>query len=242
VFTNRPKKHLLIPAAGLGSRFTAAGYKKLKPFLRLGSGTLLSRVIEDCEEAFGGFDSICVGLPKEAPDLRYEGVSVVEFGAPTRGAAETVLLMLVDHMTRFPVAPDDVVVIANSDQTFELHEPVDPLPGMVLTFKNDFDPKWSYLVNSPFRHIVEKPNKNIIEAVWRPTCGIYISTAKDILIDLGIQIRDNNRHGPNQEFYLAPALDLSIPVEVKSFHGLGTPEDYETYARKEGIEIEKITK
>jgi hypothetical protein len=80
------------------------------------------------------------------------------------------------------------------------------------------------------KYIVEKPS--VVPDGALPTCGIYqFGCTLDFLSSVSEQIRKDDRHGPNKEFYLAPLFNdlLFRVVPVEQFIPLGTPEDYEAH-------------
>lgn len=229
---------LIIPMAGNGSRFAAAGYKTPKPFLPVNGRPMIEAVIEETCAAFP--DITQVVLVAKADHVAHlsrctisRPVSVVLIDKTTEGAACTVLLGTKD------LSPDEPLVVANSDQTFAadadnlktLRE-VAPKSGIVLTFDGEFHKKWSYHCKHKSKaRVVEKPDAKP-EGDVRPTCGIYyFPSVQDFRNAVGEMIRLNDR--VNNEFYLAPVFNY-LPTEtlrfnVNRFAGLGTPEDYETF-------------
>lgn len=234
----KPKKHLIIPAAGLGSRFKEKGYTIPKPMLPVNDRPMVAQVIRDCEAAFGDFDSVVMAVSGEIADnhskdlldcLWDHRLYLHRFDKPTRGAAETCLLLLnlADH-----IEPDDIVVFANSDQHFTLKEKIEPEPGMCLIFPNDGQNKWSFASIYPDQNgvccidkIVEKPD--VVDFCDFPTVGVYITTKSLACLSIAMDIQNDRRSGPNKEFYLAPSLLLTKPIMVDKFVPLGTPADYE---------------
>jgi len=222
--------YLVIPAAGKGSRFVEAGYTTPKPLLPLKDGTpMIAGVVRDCLLAFPDIKAVIIGAPSEyitsvmkAVSVWHGMVRVVAFDEVTRGAAETVL-RLIEGL------PDAPVVIANSDQAFsslDVKPRLRPNAGVCLTFGPDDSTKWSFLVDGT---IVEKPDVAPVNGV--KTIGVYAwGSVARLRADIASMIAENERHGPNQEFYLAPVmnrLDAIINLPVESFTALGTPEDYE---------------
>ena len=234
----RIKKHLIIPAAGLGSRFREVGYDLPKPMLPVNDRPMVAQVVRDCERAFGHFDSVVMAISGEMADkysktlrdcLWDQRLYPHRFDKSTRGAAETCLLLLsLSHH----IGPEDVVVFANSDQHFKLNKKIEPVPGQCLVFPNDGASKWSYakIVQDDdgqnwIAQITEKPS--VVNPNDLPTVGVYVSNKEEAMICIASDIVNDVRTGPNREFYLAPSLSLTDPVMVDSFVPLGTPADYE---------------
>jgi NDP-sugar pyrophosphorylase family protein len=234
---------LLIPAAGLGSRFTSQGYLTPKPLLPVNGRPMIRQVVEDCVRAFGVFSKIVVVCRAEMYD-DFVGalgdLSLVEIKTikdVTAGAAETAFL------AADSLVPDESLVIANSDQHFTVKKKIAlrNAGAGCLTFDNDGHNKWSFVkadwlargdrtVLSQFL-VVEKPTE--VDPLDRPTCGVYWwARAADYMASASRAMQLNERTGPNMEFYIAPLLNKAKQlhvVRVDAFVGLGTPEDYTSY-------------
>lgn len=230
---------LLILAAGAGSRFKDQGYTTPKTLLKLPDGrTIIRSVLDDCCNTFPQITHVIVACRSEDESaIRAECpyAETVPFAATTRGATETAALAL---MVSRELEEAEDLVICNADQRFECASTSRPTGVGALTFKNDGQSKWSYIQTTGPDHglIVEKPAA--VDPAWVPTVGVYtVPSVRWFLAAAAQQIKNNERHGPNQEFYLAPLLNYwgsikAIPVD--SFHGLGTPEDYEAYCAVQG--------
>lgn len=235
--------NIVIPMAGLGSRFANVGYKDPKPLIPVGGVPMIQVVINNLKPRFHHrFIFVCqrkhvaeYGLSDKfarwAP-----GSSLVETDGVTEGAACTVLLA--EHL----IDNDDALMIANSDQYIDY--PVDEylsqmetrgLDGLIMTMKAD-DPKWSFvdLRDGLVTRVVEK---EVISD--EATVGIYnfrkgrdfVRAAKDMITD---NLRTNN------EFYVAPTYNqliqsgaqvgvCNIGREADGMYGLGTPADLDLF-------------
>jgi GTP:adenosylcobinamide-phosphate guanylyltransferase len=217
---------LLIPAAGLGSRFTTAGYTTPKPLLPVDGVPMIRRVVDDCVAAFGQFSRITIAVSSPRLEsfknaLRGMDIHFVLIDELTRGAAETALFCREHCLAEQPL------VVANSDQVFSVHSRVDTATNGCLVFPNDGQTKWSFVREGK---VIEKPPSVFVDDV--PTCGVYWWKSSQEFFDAAADaIASDERHGPNQEFYIAPLLNRSTfrVEQVRHFAGLGTPEDYQTY-------------
>lgn len=236
---------VVIPAAGLGSRFQAAGYSWPKPLIDVGGKPMIQCVVEN----LGFTDAEHVFLIQREHLQRYNidamlqtispGCVVVPVDGITEGAACTVLL------AREHIDVDDELVIANSDQLVDFQrQNFDTLcrhtsaEAVVFTFKATH-PKWSYVRLDDMGVVVEVAEKRPLEG-GNATSGVYwwrsarefVQTADEMI---GRDLRVNG------EFYVAPSLQLMVdpprgstralvlPFFVDRMHGLGTPEDLEAY-------------
>lgn len=232
----------VIPMAGEGSRFRAAGYELPKPFIDVLGKPMISRVIESlpksdktifiCRkqhlEEYPWFASALLGLTESA--------EIVTVDHLTEGAACTVLLA--EHL----INNDEELIIANSDQEVIFdHMMFDSLrradqDGIIFLFTANH-PKWSYaqIQSGKVVHVAEK---TVIS--HNATCGIYyFKRGADYVGAANNMIRKNQR--TNGEFYNAPVYNELInvrmeimPFFVKQMYGLGTPEDLTIYKEIHG--------
>lgn len=234
---------ILIPMAGEGSRFAKEGYTFPKPLIDVHGKPMIQRVVENLN--FSG-DFIFL-VRKEHLD-KYEGLSVtlhritngrakiVEVDGLTEGAACTALLAK-EHINT-----NDDLLIANSDQiidyrpeNFVTMKTMTNVDGIVFSF-NAVHPKWSFAKIDGDGFITEIAEKVPISNV--ATCGIYwYRKGKDFVEAAERMIAKNIR--VNNEFYIAPVYNemvsngkTVIPFFVQEMHGIGTPEDLQTFLKK----------
>jgi NDP-sugar pyrophosphorylase family protein len=236
---------LVIPMAGLGSRFTAAGFTIPKPLIpvhgvemyKLVLSNLISsqvaRIVLICPRSFG-----MKRLEPQLTRATSAEVTIVEIEALTSGPASTV------NLAKGELNLSEPLVIANSDQYVDFL--VDDFYktllggdylGAVLTMQDD-DPKWSYAeVDSAclIRRVVEK---EVIST--HATVGIYgFSVARDFFEAYDSMTEADFR--VNGEFYVAPSYEFSPKFQSPGakaidlgpvgsvMYGLGIPKDLETF-------------
>jgi len=234
---------ILIPMAGEGSRFAKEGYQFPKPLIDVSGKPMIQRVVENLD-----FDAEYIFLVRKQHLKKYEGLigtltqitnlktKVVEVDSLTDGAACTVLLAK-DYINN-----DDDLLIANSDQIIEYEQEnfnslknLTSVDAIVFTF-NAIHPKWSFVKTNSRGYITEVAEKNPISNI--ATCGIYwYRKGSDYVRYAEKMIEKNIR--VNNEFYIAPVYNeliqdnkTLIPFYVHKMHGIGTPEDLNTYLRK----------
>lgn len=234
------KTQIVIPAAGQGSRFTAAGFLDPKPFIwsEKRQKRLIEIAVEDAVAALGdGAGEVFVLLRVEHAErgraLLGDRAGVISVGAMTTGAASTVQIAE-PHLNR-----NRPVFVVNSDQTFavdtarftEARQRAD-VAAVPLCFVSDGSPKWSYY-DPRTGLIVEKPlvapdgNVATIGAYWFRQAGEMYDAIENMKAA---------RFKVNGEYYFAPCHNYRTsgalaPVFVGRFAGLGTPEDFATYER-----------
>ena len=235
--------NIVVPMAGLGSRFAKVGYALPKPLIPVHGTPMIRLVIENirprrshrfvfiCQRAHVAAHGVRDLLSAWAP-----GCAVVELDGLTEGAACTVLA------ARNEIDAAAPLMIANSDQFVEAgtdayldgmeHPPAD---GLIMTMWAD-DPKWSFVAMDGNR-VTRVVEKEVISN--EATVGIYnfrrggdFLSAADAMIAAGERV--------NGEFYVAPVYNRLIAAgqriaihnvgrEFSGMHGLGTPADLEAF-------------
>jgi dTDP-glucose pyrophosphorylase len=233
---------ILIPMAGEGSRFVKEGYTFPKPLIDVSGKPMIQVVTENLD-----FDATYIFLVRKQHLEKYSGLrttldritngkfKVVEVDGLTEGAACTTLLAkdLIDD--------DEELLIANSDQVieysaenFKLLKSLTPADGIIFTF-NALHPKWSFVRVNSRGVISELQEKNPISNI--ATCGIYWYRKGSDYVRYAEQMIQKNIR-VNGEFYVAPVYNeyisdgkMLIPFYVSKMHGIGTPEDLNTYLK-----------
>ena len=234
--------NVVIPAAGMGSRFASKGWKKPKPFIDLDGKPLLEHVISNVQVPNS---NITVLLREEHIDTNFSQLIATENNnlrlksVPklTEGTAITVLS---EHRE---IDNDNPLLIANSDQlvdfsveAFVQDSKERDLDGSILVFREPtLDPKWSYAKTDFRGNVTEVAEKLAISEY--ATVGIYLfRTGRSYVQGCMDMIVANER--VNGEFYVCPVYNFLISkgarigvyeIEKKQMHGLGTPEDFEYY-------------
>jgi NDP-sugar pyrophosphorylase family protein len=240
------RTQLVIPMAGAGTRFVEAGYTTPKPLLPIHGVPMYEvvvlnvlppgaqRVVIVARSEWHLEESVSKLGERLGLDLH-----LVEVSETTGGPADTVefAVPLLD-----PGAP---VVVANSDQYVdanltEFHDLVEApeVDGVILAMEDD-DPKWSYVsLDSDGKAEVVREKKVISPYA---TVGIYGFCNVWTMLDGFSQMRRKNDR-TNGEFYVAPSYNYLIErgarVQVSNLgpigtvmHGMGIPEDYESFIR-----------
>lgn len=228
------KLNVLIPMAGAGSRFEAAGYTFPKPLIEVRGKPMIQVVVENLNiEA--RFIYIVQRSHYEKYNLEFllklitPNCEIVQIDGLTEGAACTTLL------AREFIDNDDSLVIANSDQFVEWNSGetlysfmADGIDGGIVTF-NATHPKWSYARIDEFGLVQEVAEKKPISNI--ATVGIYFwKKGSDYVKYADNMIEKNIR--TNGEFYVCPVFNQAIEDgkkfrirNIDQMWGLGTPED-----------------
>jgi dTDP-glucose pyrophosphorylase len=244
--------NLVIPMAGLGSRFVDAGYTVPKPLLPIGDHRVFEVVIANFISP--GLRQVSLVAPssfKLSRDCFMLSqklglpVSLIEIDKVTTGPASTVALGLNSLTRNLPV------IVANSDQflSFEIEKwLVDieerRLDGSILVMR-DRDPKWSYVKLNAQGNAVDIREKEVISDM--ATCGAYFFESVSYLTSLIARQSDSNQM-VNGEYYVAPLYNyfekdgkevgiFDLGPVSKVMFGLGTPVDYESFVAGEELKI-----
>ncbi|EOJ1440990.1 glycosyltransferase family 2 protein [Campylobacter jejuni] len=234
--------NIVIPMAGLGSRFAKAGFDKPKPFIDVLDKPMIVRVLENLKYKDARYILIArkEHLTKEkklVDEIKNNfNVEFIPIDKLTEGTACTVLY------ARKYINNDTPLMIANSDQIVDI-DIADfindgfkrGLDGSILTFiDKEKNPKWSFAkLNNDL--VVEVKEKEAISEF--ATVGIYFFNKGKIFVESAIDmIIENDR--VNNEFYTCPVYNYAIKsgakigiynIDFSKMHGIGTPEDLEIF-------------
>jgi HAD superfamily hydrolase (TIGR01509 family) len=237
------KMNVLIPMAGAGSRFQAAGYTFPKPLIDVEGKPMIQVVADNLN-----IDATFIYVVQKEHRAKYNldtllnlitpNCKIVEVDGMTEGAACTTLLAK-EHIDN-----DAPLVMANSDQFLEwdsnefmykmIEQKVD---GGIVTFTATH-PKWSFAKVDEYGYVIEVAEKNPISDI--ATVGVYYWANGSDYVKYAEQMIDKNVR-VNNEFYVCPVFNEAIGdgKKIKTFNiekmwGLGTPEDLKYYLENYG--------
>lgn len=242
--SNNRVLNIVVPMAGLGSRFQEAGYTTPKPLIPVFGKPMIQVVIDNIRPRTPHrFVFILQREAAERHDLERllrrwaPGCETVLLDGLTEGAACTVL-------TAKPfVDSDDPMMIANCDQYVDV-DMDDYLAfmdrkgadGMIMTMWADH-PKWSYVRFGDDGQPCEVVEKQVVSN--EATVGVYnFRRGRDFVRAAERMIEKDLR--VNGEFYVAPAYNemladgarlclYNVGREYAGMYGLGTPGDYDKF-------------
>ncbi|EHT8185436.1 glycosyltransferase family 2 protein, partial [Campylobacter jejuni] len=226
--------NIVIPMAGLGSRFAKAGFDKPKPFIDVLDKPMIVRVLENLKYKDARYILIArkEHLTKEkklVDEIKNNfNVEFIPIDKLTEGTACTVLY------ARKYINNDMPLMIANSDQIVDINiaDFINDsfkrgLDGSILTFiDKEKNPKWSFAkLNNDL--VVEVKEKEAISEF--ATVGIYFFNKGKIFVESAIDmIIENDR--VNNEFYTCPVYNYAIKsgakigiynIDFSKMHGIG---------------------
>lgn len=246
-FLSRRLVNVIIPAAGEGSRFAKAGWKKPKPFIDVDGKPMLNHVIDNITPKEGQVTLLLrnhhiAAHASVVYKLQESGHRITPVIDLTEGTASTVLL------ARRSFDNDQPMMVANSDQLidFDVNTYIEDclsrdLDGSILVFKDpSMDPKWSFVKLDDAGLVTEVAEKKPISDL--ATVGVYLfSRGSDFIAAALDMILANDR--VNNEFYTCPVYNYMIKngarigvfeVPFQAMSGLGTPEDLNAYLSLRG--------
>jgi dTDP-glucose pyrophosphorylase len=226
--------NVLIPMAGAGSRFEAAGYTFPKPLIEVRGKPMIQVVVDNLN-----IDARYIYIVQKSHFAKYNleyllklitpNCEIVQIDGLTEGAACTTLL------AREFIDNDDSLVIANSDQFVEWNSGetiysfmADGIDGGIVTFKATH-PKWSYARVDENGIVEEVAEKRPISDI--ATVGIYFWKRGAEYVKYADSMIEKNIR-TNGEFYVCPVFNQAIEDgkkfrirNIEKMWGLGTPED-----------------
>lgn len=233
--------NILIPMAGLGSRFDINTYKYPKPYIILKEKSMIEEAIESLDIE----GNIILIVNKEQLNKykrgreiinnlknSYENIKIIESDKKLQGAAST-CLEAKNHINNL-----EGLLIANSDQIMKwdgreftnyLNSNNDD--GVIVTYSST-SPKNSYvkLNNNKVIKVVEK---KVISNI--ATIGLYYWKHGEMFVN---DCEDMISKGKKElgEYYVAPVYNESINKSrvisiypTDKFHLVGTPKDFDFY-------------
>lgn len=237
------KLNVLVPMAGAGTRFSAAGYTFPKPLIDVMGKPMIQVVIENLN-----IEANYIYLVQREHYEKYNlkhmlnlitpGCHIVQVEGITQGAACTTLLarQLIDNDNKLLIVNSDQYIEWNSNQIMYAFSS-DHIDGGIVTFENTH-PKWSYVALDETGFVTQVAEKKVISN--KATVGMYYwKHGSDYVKYADQMIKKDIR--VNNEFYVAPvyneAIESGAKIRIKDIDrmwGLGTPEDLNYFVDHHG--------
>lgn len=233
---------VVIPIAGLGSRFLKVGITTPKPLISVLGKPMIQRAVESIP--FVNNKDIIFIVRKDHVDKYHiitklkelfgKKVGIIITDSVTEGAACTVLLAkgLINNQ-------EDLLII-DSDHYFKCDLPSlvktkdEDIKGIVFVFEND-DPKWSFTKVDDSGYVVEIAEKRPISK-YANVGAYYFSCGSDFVWAAEKMISEDKK--VNGEFYVAPVYnemltrgDKIIISQVEYMWEMGTPQDLDFFVK-----------
>lgn len=234
------KVNVVIPLAGLGSRFSEARYRNLKPFIHVCDDTMIRQVLKNLNHSTFRFLLI----------INTEQISEEEFSNHIKDLNVDYRILTTDKKTEGPACTallakteinnDEPLIIVNCDQIIKDFNPeifchfatVTQADGILGCFVSS-SKKNSYVKLDANGEVTEVKEKIVISNI--ATNGLHFWKKGSYFIDSAEEmITKNDRH--SGEFYIAPTYNYLlnagkkiIPYFFNLHFPIGTPEDLQTY-------------
>lgn len=244
--TNSTMITVIIPMAGLGSRFVRKGYTLPKPFIDVGGTMMIERVLDGIKLV--GADYVLVIQEKFV--IEYENmldllkqrypVKFVVVKQLTQGASCTALA------AREYILPNKPVVFADSDNIFSnvafstfVNDAMERnLDGSLLTFTSS-DPSFSYAEIDVEGRLIRTREKEVISN--HAIAGAYFFRQGKYFINATIEMLIYGDRLKN-EYYMSNVYNYSVTqglnigifnISSKEWDCVGTPELLNDYLKKQ---------
>ena len=245
------KINIVIPMAGLGSRFVKKGFKNIKPLIPLNGKTFIEWSIDSVDFKNIETNFIFVIL-EEHSSILYEHLKKIKpdcivLSVPklTRGAVETALTAekYIDN--------DEPLIITNSDQIFEWDK--DKYIDYLKETKSDADvvvvnantDKFSYIQLDENNYGIKLTEKEVISD--NALVGIHYWKKGKYFVQSGKELINRDIRAKN-EFYISLSYNLLIENNIKvtcyklgdneKYLSIGTPEQVYDYLDYKGLNVE----
>jgi NDP-sugar pyrophosphorylase family protein len=235
--------NIVVPMAGLGSRFRQAGYDRPKPLIPVEGRPMYSWAVESLPLDRG--EKLIFILLRSQPEFgelradifrRYSryNVEVLDVPALTAGQSETVMRAegLIDN--------DAPLLIHNADTAFEIapgwvdRAGEEKLDGALLVFPST-EKRWSYSRADGAGWVREVREKEPISP-WASTGTYWFGRGRDFVRLARRQAAAQSRE--KGEFYVGPLYNELIAeggrvrnFEIERLMCFGTPEDLDAFLR-----------
>ncbi|MCD8521822.1 MAG: glycosyltransferase family 2 protein [Saccharospirillaceae bacterium] len=234
---------IVIPMAGMSSRFFKAGYTLPKYMLDAHGSSLFSHCVSSFSQYFSTEHFLFIirdvfdteeFVNRECKKLGISDYSIVTLQSETRGQAETVYLGLTSTNAR----KDDPITIFNIDTIrpgFLHPEICSTVDGYLEVFRGSGD-NWSFAKEDPHNpgRVIETAEKNPISDLCSD--GLYFFRSAALFMEYYIKMEQDGKNGMTKgELYIAPMYNYLIRDERFISYKLinpvdiifsGTPDEY----------------
>jgi len=242
--------NVLIPMAGEGKRFKNEGFKDLKPLIKVGSESMISKAVLSLGisgkyifilkkgKSLDQLRRILLNLKNKTSNIKE--VELIEIDYTTEGPACTALL------AKKSIKPNEPLVIANCDQimhwdgkAFENFCAANSYHGIPVTYYANTT-KNSYARLNKKGLIIEIKEKEIISNI--SLNGIHYWKKGKYYMDSAKTMISEGKRSINGEFYIGPTYNEMImqKMQIGIYHipnaqhnPVGTPDDLREYLRRE---------
>lgn len=238
---NRNKQlNIVIPMAGLGSRFSHSNFSLPKPLIKVINKPMY-RYAVDCLPLDLADQLIFIIKKNEFSDILLQDIlihygnsyncTILELEEETQGQAETVLKSSAILNTKLPTLIHNCDTCISTKISWSNIAESSILDGAIVTF-TAHEARWSYtLLHEDQTRVIDIQEKRVISS-HASTGTYYFKNTTYLLNTIRLLIKNNLRE--NNEYYLSTVYKLmlqdkkyiiSIPIPTIDFFCFGTPED-----------------
>ena len=236
--------NILIPMAGLGSRFIGSKYKTPKYLIDICGKSMIERALESFQIKGAQYHFVLreTDHTKQVVDILKsicENPNIMVISETTRGPANTALLM-----TEY-IDNDEELIIANCDQIifwdfakflhycrYTTHD------GVIVTYTTS-TPKNSYARIDKSGNVLEVKEKEVISNI--SLNGVHYWKKGKCFVRSSLEMIAANDTAPNGEFYIGPSYNYMIKNNKKvgvyhipncQHNAVGVPDDLDLFLEK----------
>jgi NDP-sugar pyrophosphorylase family protein len=229
--------NIVMPMAGLGSRFRQAGFQVPKPLIDVRGRPMYAWATESLPlEKSTRLIFILLASQPEFPDLkrdikqRYAKHKPIVLAVPELTAGQAITVLRAKEF----INNDEPLLIHNADTAFDVdHSWIgrateEKLDGALLVFPSQ-EKRWSFSRESPQGFVEEVREKEAI-STWATTGTYWFRRGADFVGTAEARFNSDRREA--SEFYVGPLYNdlIARGSKVKNFpirklHCFGTPED-----------------
>ncbi len=232
--------NIVIPMAGLGSRFPRDKYYLPKPLIDVNGRPMITRALEsldiDGQYHFILRNDEFLKITKDVISKTVKNPNFVIVDQTTEGPACSVLLF------KEFINNDDELVTANCDQIMEwssklFFHNVRLYDGAVVTYYSDTD-KNSYVKLDRQGRAIQFAEKEVISNI--SLNGIHYWKRGSDFVESAESMMAADDRAPNGEFYIAPTYNYMIRagkeigifhIPIEQHHAVGVPIDLERFLK-----------
>ncbi len=236
--------NIVVPMAGLGSRFQQAGYTVPKPLIEVRGRPMYACAVDSLPLEFA--KRLIFILLASQPELgqlrgdilrRYARHDPVVLEVPSLTAGQSVTVLRAEEH----IASEEPLLIHNADTGFRIDDSWVTqawrlgCDGALLVFRSN-EPRWSYAREGEDGWVDEVREKEVISP-WASTGSYWFRRGADFVELARERLRTGRREAA--EYYVAPLYNdlIARGGRVRNFpidrlFCFGTPEDYERTRRE----------
>lgn len=235
---------IVIPMAGLSSRFFKAGFELPKYQLMLAGQTVFARALQSFTRYFSSDLFVIIVrdvydtptfVREQLEDLGVQNYHICVLPNETDGQAHTVYLGLQQLAKQQPIAPDEPLYIFNIDTfryDFVKPEQAAQWDGYLEVFRGEGE-HWSFIALDNEGRVIRTTEKQRISDLCSDGLYYFKSACRFMALFEYCQANNVTHHG---ELYIAPMYNLMIAagetvgyvlIEPHEIDFCGTPAEYE---------------